>query len=161
MTNPKQSLIDLEKELQGTLLRDTFTVAGRQWEMRLLNAEETMWRDARIDMSSQFAALSSWKLPTLAIGIKSINGIPVEKYFENDWAKLDDDAKDVLQNANSLAKKYFVADHLMQYLSQLPQDFIKDLTAKWEELRERSSESQDTLKKSSGESLETEKTESI
>lgn len=151
MSDLKSILTDLSSELQGTLLEETFTVRGRKFTLRLLNAEENMWRNARIDISSQFSALSSWKLPTLAIGLRAIGGIPVEEGWGEDWLNVDADSRQVLESANKFARKYFTADYLMQFLSQLPNDFIEELVECWENLSARSKEAQDALKKSSGE----------
>lgn len=151
MSDLKSILTDLSNELQGSLLEDTFEVRGRKFTMKLLNAEENMWRNARVDISSQYSALSSWKLPTLAISIRAIEGKPIEEAYKDKWDELDESTKSMLETANKFAKKYFTADFLMQELSQFPNDFIEELTACWEKLSGRSREAQDALKKSSGE----------
>jgi hypothetical protein len=157
----KQIFQDIAKEMESKCLTETFEVQGHSYEMKLLNGEETNWRNAHVMLNGKFteegmtsinlAALSAVKLPTLAIGIRKIDGVPVKEAFKEDWGDLDDKVKLNLLGDNKFAKKWFIAENFMQYLSSWIDDSLEELWGKWDELQKRRVEAAETLKKSSGE----------
>jgi hypothetical protein len=152
-------LNDLAKDLDGQKrISDTFHLQGHTWEMQLLNEEEGNWRNAHIVAANKLAMLSSFRLPTLAIAIRRIDGVSVEEFFSQKWDNLDAQDRVDLQNMSKYAKKYFMAEHLMEFLSQRPPDAIEDLFLNgYDVLQKREADAQDTLKKYSGEGSEKEK----
>ncbi len=159
MNSAKQIFTDISKEMEGRCLSDTFEVYGHMYEMKLLNGEESNWRNANIIMETKLAALSSIKLPTLAIGIRSMDGASVEEAFKDSWKKIEEDERAKLESNNPFAKKYFLAEHFMQLLSQWGDKALDELWEKWGELSERSEKARNNLKKQSGGSSEETKKE--
>jgi hypothetical protein len=153
--NPKQLLLDIGRELDITgKISDTFDVLGHKWEMALLSEEESNWRMAHVVIGSKLSAVSSFRLPTLSIGIRSIDEVSVFDFFEDDWKDLSTDARQELLAMNPYAKKYFCAEHLMQFLADRLPEGIAELWERWQLLEKRRQEAIETLKKSSGESSE-------
>lgn len=145
--NPKQILFDLAEELDGNVIEDDFEVFGKKWTLRLLNEEESNWRNANLIVASRLTALSSLRLPTLAIGIRKIDDVPVYDFFAEEWMTLSDDERRELENMNKYSKKYFVAEKLMEFLSQRLPDAIDLLWNNWQELETRREKAQEMLKK--------------
>lgn len=145
--NPKQVLFDLAKELDGNTIEDDFEVFGKIWTLKLLNEEESNWRNANLIVASRLTALSSLRLPTLAMSIRKIDGISVYDFFANEWMELSEDDRKELENMNKYSKKYFVAEKLMEFLSQRIPDAIDLVWEKYQELEKRREESQGFLKK--------------
>ena len=154
-------LKDLAKDLDGSArISDVFSIKGHTWEMRLLNEEESNWRNAHILAANKLAMLTSFRLPTLAIAIRKIDDIPIDHFFDDVWEEMDAQDRVEIQSMSKYAKKYFIAEHLMEFLSQRFPDAVEELFVKgYNVLQEREQEAQDTLKKSSGEGSETEKSE--
>jgi hypothetical protein len=151
--NPKQILLDLAKELDGDPLEHSCTVHGRKWTMRLLNEEESNWRNSFVNMGSTLSTASSWRLPTLSMGIRAINDVPVYLFFQDEWnsTAASREALAIIEGKGRFSQKYFAAEHLMEYLSQRDPDVIKPLWKEWEILEARREEAQGNIKKSSGE----------
>jgi hypothetical protein len=153
--NPKQLLLDIGKDLNITEgISEIFDIFGRKWKMSLLNEEESNWRMAHVVTSSKLSAVTSFRLPTLAIGIREIEGVSVYDFFAEDWDKLTPDSRQELLSMNPYAKKYFCAEHLMQFLSDKYPEGIAELWEHWQQLEKRRNEAIAALKKSSGESSE-------
>jgi hypothetical protein len=154
-------LKDLARDLDGERrIRDVFHLQKHSWEMQLLTEEESNWRNAHILASNKLAMLTSFRLPTLAIAIKKIDDLPLDQFFADEWEALDAQERVDLQNMSKYAKKYFMAEHLMEFLSQRPPDVIEDLFINgYNLLQEREQEAQDALKKFSGEGSEKEESE--
>lgn len=153
--NVKQLLLDIGRDLDVTeRITDTVTLLGHSWKFTLLNEEESNWRMANVNMATKLSAIASFRLPTLAIGIREIDDISVFEFFAEEWATLPDDFRRELENMNKYARKYFAAEHLMKFLASRFPEGIAELYDKWQVLENRRLEAIATLKKSSGESSE-------
>lgn len=150
--DPKTILNDLARELDGDCLEDTFTWTGRVFKIRLLNEEESNWRNGFINTGSGLATITSWRLPTLAIGIREIDGIPVFEFFRNEWEKTQQgrDIVRLVEGRGSFSMKYFSAEHLMQFLGSRPPEALEEMWKYWKMLEDRREEAQSNIKKSSG-----------
>lgn len=148
MPNLKQSLIDFKNEMSGRLIEETYEVEKRTWTLRLLSDEEETWSMGLIDFTNEATVATSSRRSLLAIGIRSIDGCLVGEAFEEEWLHLSDEERIALANMNKYAHKYFVAEHLYSYLSDLPGEVIHELWAKWADLVSRRKEAQSMSKKS-------------
>lgn len=147
----KQSLLDFQTEMKGLLLEDAFLLHGKMWTLKLLNEEEQTWATSMLNMTTTMSAYMSTRLAALAIGIRKIDGAEIYDYFQEDWYKLDEADRRALESENRFARKYFVAEHMHQFLAEMPSELINDLWSAWTELEGRRQKSQDMSKKSSGE----------
>lgn len=152
----KSVLDDLVSELDGNVLSDTFVVNNRRWELKLLNEEETNWRNAHVIMANTLSAMSSFKLPTLAMSIQRVEHggamISIREFFQEEWEALSKEDRERYEGLNNAySQKYFAAEKFMGFLSQRLPDALDPLYAKYEELKKRRDDAQDALKKSSGE----------
>ncbi len=166
----KQLFSDIGKEMESRCISDVYEVQGHKYEMRLLSGEETQWRNAHIMLdgmaikadgklglsSANLAALTSIKLPTLAMGIRKIDGESVADAFEDNWGDIPAKQQLSLLEGNKYAKKWFIAEHFMQYLSGWLDTILEELWNKWAVLEERRRQAGEELKKSSGEASEKE-----
>ena len=159
--DPKSLLIDLAKEVDGKPLEDTFKVGKFQFRVWLPNEEEMNWCYRYINPANLVTVATSMKLPNLSISIRSINGLPVEDFFEDEWAAVPEGDRLELLSRNSFSRKYFTAEHLMQFLGQRPPEFVQDLWKQYEALAKKRTDLQGELKNSSGEASETEESESL
>lgn len=164
----KQLFSDIAKEMESRCISDIYEVQGHKYEMRLLNGEEAQWRNAHIMLeglavkgdgkvglsSANLAALTSIKLPTLAMGIRKIDSESVEEAFEEDWGSVPAKQQLEMLKENKYAKKWFIAEHFMQYLANWSDAILEDLWNNWAALEERRRQAGEELKKSSGEALE-------
>ena len=156
----KQSLLDFQSEMKGSLLEDTFTVQGKTWTMRLLNEEEQTWSTSMMNTTNVVTTAVSSRLATLAIGIREIDGVPVYEHFAGDWDNMPEATRTALEDMNKYALKYFVAEHLHSIMAPLPPETITSLWEGWSELIKRREGAQDMSKKSSGETSQEESDES-
>ena len=156
--NPKMLLMDLAKELDGETLEHECIVHNRKWTMRLLNEEESNWRNGFVNMGTKLSAITSWRLPTLAIGIRAIDDVPVYQFFQEEWnlGKDSRDALELVEGRGRFSQKYFTAEHLMEFLSGRFPEILEPLWVEWQKLEERREEAQASAKKSSGENSEEE-----
>jgi len=156
--NPRQILHDLATELQSQLLEDTFEVQGQQWTMRLLNEEEVSWcfSQTAFNPGNVVAMGVEFKDPTLAIGIRKMNGVVVHQVFEEDWFSLEDEEREEIINRPGMTLEKFGASCLLRYIKELPSEFANELYAHWNSLEKRRKDAQDASKKSQGESGEQE-----
>jgi len=161
--DPKSLLIDLAKEADGKSLGDfcTLTKGGKdfKFEIRLPNEEETNWCFRYMNPANVVTVATSLKLPKLAISIRSINTISVDKFFMDEWEALPEFDRLEYEAKNKFAQKYFTAEHMMQFLGQRFPDFIQELWELYEVLDKRRQEAQDELGNSSGEDSEKEESE--
>jgi hypothetical protein len=148
--NPKQILLDLQKELSGELLEDTVDIRGRKITFRLLNEAETGWVYGFVNVGTmgQASMLLSARLAMLAVGIKAIDGVTVEELFAETWDSLDEIKKSDLLSSNAGKKKFAIASMFMDTLSEYPPTFISDLQDAWKLLEERRNEAQREVKNS-------------
>jgi hypothetical protein len=156
--NPQRILLDLAKELDGETVESTVELFNHTWSLSLLNEEESNWRNGYINTGSKLSTISSFRLPTLAIAIRSIDGFPIYEFFAEEWAATEHmrNVKALIDGKGRYTQKYFAAEHLMGWLSSRFADALEPLHAAYEILEKRRMEAQDALKKSSGGSSETE-----
>lgn len=149
-------LIDLARELDGDTLESTFKLYDFEWTISLLTEDEQNWRNGYVNTGSQISTISSWRLPTLSIGIRAINGVPVFAFFRDEWEATDEGRQmvNILEGKGRFSQKYFAAEHLMEFLAARFPDKLDPLWEKWMELETRREDAQDAAKKSSGESSE-------
>lgn len=164
----KDILNDIGRELDGDTLEGELVSSGFRFKARLLTEEESNWRFTYVDSTNTVSALNSYKLPTLAIGIREVyhdklgRWVSVYEFFDEDWQKLPKELRDSLMSGNKYSKKYFIAENFMEWLSQRRErELIPELYTQWEKLEERRREAQDELKKLSGEGSEKEKSETL
>lgn len=152
VTNPKRVLDDLARELDGSCLEDTFVWRNRKFRMRLLNEEESNWRNGFVNMGTNLSTLTSWRLPTLAIGIREIDDVPVFEFFRPQWeaAEKGREVLRLIEGRGVFSMKYFSAEHLMQWLGQRPPELVEDLWKFWKSLEDRREAAQGNIKKFSG-----------
>lgn len=156
----KQLLTDLMNEMKGRCLSETFESEGHLYEMQLLNGEETNWRNSHVTLKGislenrtiGLDTISGMRNPTLAIGIRKIDGASIESMFESDWDGLDEKTKMSLISENPKARKWFMSERFLGVLSTWDDVTLEDLWGKWAELMSRRKEVQEKTKKSLGES---------
>lgn len=160
--NPRRVLNDLAAELDGETLESTFNFKGHEFTISLLNEEETNWRNGFVNTGTSLSTLSSWRLPTLAIGIRFIDGISVYDFFAEEWKETEEgrQVRTLLEGKGRFSRKYFVAEHLMEWLAERDPEVLEEMWEHWLELEKRREEAQESLKKSSGEASEEDTNES-
>jgi len=151
--NPKMILMDLARELDGETLEHTCMVHNHKWTMRLLNEEESNWRNGFVNMGTRLSAITSWRLPTLAIGIRAIDGVPIFEFFKEQWSTTEElrKALETMEGRGKFSQKYFAAEHLMEFLSSRFPEVLEPLWEEWQKLEERREGAQASIKKSFGE----------
>jgi hypothetical protein len=161
--NPKLLLMDLQRELDGDPITHVCCVHNFWWEMKLLNEEESNWRNGYVNTGTKLSAVSSWRLPTLAIGIRRIGSsreelIPVMEFFRDDWESTEElrNAAELIEGKGAFSQKYFAAEYLMSWLAERAPEVLTPLYTEWQELEARREAAQEQVKKSSGESSEEE-----
>lgn len=152
--NLKGLLLDLAKEADGGVLDSVFEVNKFTFKLRLPSEEEMNWCYRFMNPANTVTVATSMRLPILAIAIREINGLSIEEFFASEWEGLSATEKSFYENANKFSKKYFAAEHLMQFLGQRPPAFIQSLWANYEELSKRRKIAGDEIKNSSGEGSE-------
>jgi hypothetical protein len=148
--NPKQILLDLQKELSGELLEDTVDIRGRKITFRLLNEAETGWVYGFVNVGTmgQASMLLSARLAMLSIGIKAIDGVSIEDMFAETWDSFDDMRKSTLLTSNGGKKRFAIAYLFMETLAEYPPTYISDLQDAWKALEERRNTAQVEVKNS-------------
>lgn len=146
-------LDDLASELDKGFLEESFDIAGHKWTMRLLQDHERNWANGFVRNTSLNAMLTSVRAPVLAIGIRSIDGVPIPQFFQQQWeseaAELETVAQQMLESANQYVKQYWFAERLFKWLSMRPPSFVEQLWAKWTDLESRRDKAEDGMGKSS------------
>jgi hypothetical protein len=165
--NPKKLLMDLQQELDGETLEHVCLVHGFQWKMRLLNEEESNWRNGYVNTGTKLSAVTSWRLPTLAIGIRAIGPkdgelLPTSAFFQDEWRATAETraAAEMIEGQGAFSQKYFTAEYLMEWLAGRFPEALEPLYAEWQKLEKRREDAQASVKKSSGESSEEEEKDS-
>ena len=167
-----QLLTDLLNEMKSKCISDVYEVQGHTYEMRLLNGEETDWRNEHIPLkgismsagmnkaSVSLGIINAIKRPTLAISIKKIDGEPVESLFGDDWERgLSADEKTERLEASPQAKKWFTAERLLEFMAEFPGDVSEELWKNYDILSARRVKAKEEVKKSSGEGEKTDSTQ--
>lgn len=162
MQNPKMILMDLAKELDGETLEHSCMVHNHKWTMQLLNEEESNWRNGFVNMGTKLSAITSWRLPTLAIGIRAIDDIPVYQFFQDEWNAVAEtrQALELMDERGKFSQKYFSAEYLMEFLSSRFPEALEPLWEEWQKLEGRREDAQSASKKSSGENSDEDKSAS-
>jgi hypothetical protein len=155
--NPKRLLNDLAKELDGETMESTFLFKGHEFTISLLNEEETNWRNGFVNTGTSLSTLSSWRLPTLAIGIRYIDGVSVYEFFADQWNETEEgrQVRALIEGRGRFSRKYFVAEHMMEWLAERDTEVMEEMWDHWLELEKRREEAQESIKKSSGEASDT------
>lgn len=148
--DPKRILLDLQRELSGELLEETFEIRGKKFTLRLLNESETGWVYGFVSVSSigQAATLLGARLAMLAIGVRAIDGYTVEELLEGVWSDMDEVKKREYLSNNHNSKKFALAAIFKEQLSEYPPSFISELQEKWQGLEARRNEAQGEIKNS-------------
>jgi hypothetical protein len=145
-------LDDLADELDKGFLEGTFPIRGIQWTMRLLQDHERNWANGYLKATSLQSMVTSVRAPTLAIGIRKINGLDVEAFFIQTWEEqakvLSAVEKQILAATNPYVKQYYFAEQLFAWLSIRPPTFVQELWDKWMELENRRDEAEKAMGKS-------------
>lgn len=119
---------------QGFIERE-FEVFGKRWKMRSLNDEEVVWRDKFVPLGLGSDIISAKKVPTLAIAIREIDGVPVSELFKDVVNKRENGSEEssvTEKLARELLnleedRKFIFANELRKYLSKLPAKVINQL----------------------------------
>ena len=154
--NPRKILDDLARELDGDCIEDSFTWRGRTFKIRLLNEEESNWRNGFVNTSSGLSTVTSFRLPTLAMGIREIDGVPVFDFFLSEWENTQKgrDIVRLVEGRGTFSMKYFAAESMMQFLGSRPPEALEEMWKCWKGLEDRREAAQANVKKSSGEDSE-------
>ena len=160
--NFRSLLDDIVKEAdRGEFLSDDFEVSGHKYHIKTVNEEENNWCYQFVNPANAVTIATTMRLPMIAMSTRSIDDIPIEDVLNHKWMELSLEDQELLNEANDFARKYFIAEHYMQFLSQRSPSLIKDLWVCYELLEARKVEVQDSLKKSSGEDSEKEKKQNM
>jgi len=147
MANAKQLLADLQQELQGEVIEETIELGNHKYQMRLLNEAENSWVYSHLELGSQVGMAMSIRLPTLAAGIRAIDGVSKEELLGEDFANLSD-AQRVLLLAGGSKKAAFFNSRFLDIISLWNPKIIQELYTKWMELDARRADVQVELKNS-------------
>ena len=161
MNDPKRILLDLHEELSGELLSDTFIVRGREFEMKLLNDEESSWVYSLVNIKSDLGLAMEARRSTLAVGIRSIDGVSLEDLYADEWGALEAAEQKQMIAYQGSKGACFAHLFLEGFLKKVPSSFINALHEKWQELELRRIDAQEEVKNLSGESLEKEEKMSL
>lgn len=153
-------LLDIEQELQGLLLEETFEIFKHKYTLRLLSEEETIWTYGFLNPKSTISIAVASRLATLAIGLRAVDGSPIPDVFQDKYNVLPQEKKDDL-HAEHKEPQFIYAAVVMEWLRKQPDVFINQMHDAWQKLELRRTKGQNELKNSSGESLEKEESESL
>jgi len=147
--NPANLLIDLQNELNGFLLEDTVTVYNHKYTIRLLTEEETIWTYGFLNPKNAISIAVASRLASLAIGLRSIDGISVDEVFKPVWEKLEPEKQAEMLGEH---KEYsmVIAKLVMDWLRKQSNHFVNKLHEAWQALEERRLEAQEEVKNLSG-----------
>lgn len=154
-TKPRNILLDIQQELQGLLLEDTFTIYNHEYTLRLLNEQETIWTYGFLNPKSTISIAVASRLASLAIGMRAIDGMPVSEAFEDTYNALSQAEQDEIHKEHKKPQMVY-ASLVMDWLSDQPDIFVNGLHEAWQALERRRIGAQTEVKNSSGESLEKE-----
>jgi hypothetical protein len=158
--NPATLLLDLQQELRSLLLEETVTILNRKYTLRLLNEEETIWTYGFLNPKNTVSIAVAARLANISIGLRAIEGIPIEEVFKGTWEELDEEAKDALLKEHSEPQMVY-AQLVMNWLRKQSSTFMNELHGAWQALEERRSKAQSAIKNSSGEDSEKEENKSL
>lgn len=153
-------LLDIEQELSGLLLEDTFTIYNHKYTLRLLNEEETIWTYGFLNPKSTISIAVASRLASLSIGLRAIDGMPVSEAFQDAYNALPQKEKDELHKEQKEPQMVYAA-LVMEWIRKRPDIFVNQLHEAWQGLEQRRAIAQGEVKNSSGESLEKEESENL
>lgn len=115
-----------EEFLSGAYVKE-FKVGNHSYMLKLLNAEEEIWRDKHVPIGTNIAVVTARKLATLAISLQAIDGESVEVIFGDEGVVRDEDVMmDRLFGVDS-NKKFVIAEMVLKFLGDLPSSIISYL----------------------------------
>jgi hypothetical protein len=120
---------------KGVYIKE-FKVGGHRYTLRLLTAEDEIWRDKHVPVGAYVAVLTARKLATLAIALVAIDGESIEVIFgdneENKKVGEEEMIRDMVMG--DVEKKYEIAELVYKFLGELPGYVINTLFDKYTEL---------------------------
>lgn len=153
-------LLDIQQELQGLLLEDTFTIYNHKYTLKLLSEEETIWTYGFLNPKSTISIAVASRLASLSIGLRAIDELPISEVFQKVYDDLSKDEKDALHKEHKEPKMIY-ASLVMAWIRKQPDIFVNNLHESWQELEQRRIDAQEEVKNSSGESLEKEENQNL
>jgi len=148
MSDPKLLLLDLQKELQGEVIEETFDIGKHKYTMRLLNEAETSWVYSHIEMGTEVGMAMSVRLPQLAAGIRMIDGVAKEELLGDLFNSLPDAQRMLLLSGGNSKRMAFFNSKFLDILAEWNPKVVQDLYSKWLELEGRRADVQVELKNS-------------
>jgi len=148
MSDPKQLLADLQRELQGEVIEEVYPIGGRSYTMRLLNEAENSWVYSHLELGSEVGMAMSIRLPQLAAGIRAIDGVTKEELFSGHYELLTDAEKLSLVSGGSMKRALFYNKRMLDFISSWKTEIVQALYSKWVELESRRVNTQNELKNS-------------
>lgn len=139
-------LLKLNDQLNGMKLDKSITVAGTDFYMTTLTADESVWTDSHTNLNTEVSFLSSQRIPRIAASIKRINGVSVEELFEFPSDMSEEDKE--YHSQNQYRKNYWVMAQMLSFLSEQSDPFIMELWEHYADLIEQRNNTWDELKKS-------------
>ena len=167
MSKAKQILLDLNKELQGQLLSDTFVVEGTEYEMKLLGDAESAWTYGLVNSANTIVLTITARLANLSAGIRRIGGCEISEIFEDDIIEIEAKRKKIYEDFDKLkteeveelgkclkpyeglSGRQLECKLLLDWLGEQPSSYVDSLFKKWTELVKRQEAMQESVKKSS------------
>lgn len=131
---------NLREGFEQGFVDDDVVVCGNKYYMRTLNGLETLWVDRYTELSMNASFLSSRKIPTLAIAIKTINDISIADIFSKELPPVDDKiAKTINRREDDFSKPEFLAaDEFKKFLDKdVPAEAVTALWNKYLELEKK------------------------
>ena len=153
---PDQLLKDLASEIDQGFLEEPFEYKGHVYKMRLLSDGESNWKNRYIDgMANVLSIVSERRSATLAVAIREIDGVPVEKMYEPKPPVGNDSDEDKLakikyeewSKLSPLRRQFQAAEKLYEFLAKRPETFSRELFEKYATLEARRDEVINNLKK--------------
>jgi len=121
--------------IKGEYVRE-FKVGGHSYTLRLLSAEDEVWRDKHVPVGMNVAVLTARKLATLAVSLVAIDGERVETIFGDEKKSSSDVDEKAIMNEilGSADRKYEIAELVYRFLGELPGAVIDVLYGKYVEM---------------------------
>jgi hypothetical protein len=112
-----------------------FKVGSHSYTLRLLNAEDEIWRDRHVPVGANIAVLTARKLATLAVALVAIDGEKVETIFGENKSGRENIERNVINEMFGVSdEKYEVAELVYKFLGELPGEVINVLYDKYVEM---------------------------
>jgi hypothetical protein len=112
-----------------------FKVGNHSYTLRLLNAEDEIWRDRHVPVGANIAVLTARKLATLAVALVAIDGEKIESIFGENESSREGIEKSVMNEMFGISdKRYEIAELVYKFLGELPGEVISVLYDKYVEM---------------------------